>query len=113
MGLKLFVKKNKLFSIFSFCFVAWVIFLIILSFIAKREVIFLNAVASYPGADVSSQYSSVLPWTRYLLEPFSALSFIFVEDYDWIIGFIIIFVISPKLNSICQEVCTLVKWDKI
>ncbi len=100
MSLIGFIKKNKLFSIFSIGFLIWITFLIILSFIAKREVIFLDAVASYPGTDVSYQYSSVLPWTRYLLEPFAALSYIFVEDYEWIIGFIIVFVILRIVYSV-------------
>jgi len=58
MSIKNFIKKNILFSILTSGFLIWIVFLIILSLINQREVIFLDALDSYPGTDVSLDFKS-------------------------------------------------------
>ena len=103
MIVKEFIKKNKLFSVFFIVFLVWITFLIVLSLIAKREVIFLDALDSYPGTDVSDQYNSALPWTRYLLEPFAALSYIFVGDYEMVLAFLLVMIIFRIVYGVLKK----------
>lgn len=86
-----FVKKNKLFSITTITFLAWITFLIVLSIIGDRKVIFLNATDSYPGTNVSSDYTSKISFIRYLIEPFVGIAFILGYDFEWMIAFILLY----------------------
>jgi hypothetical protein len=110
MSLKDFIKKNKLFSVITIAFLVWVGFLIVLSLTAVREVTFMEVLGKNEGTDVSTQYSSVLSFFRYLLEPFAAISYIFVEGYEVVIAILIIiflyrivFLISKKRGLIKNE----------
>ena len=90
MSLRTAIKKNKLFSIVSAFFSIWIIFLIILSVINKREVIFYDALAQN---DVSSDYTSSFPLERYFVEPFIGLAYIFGMEFLWLIAFFILYLV--------------------
>ncbi len=93
MSISKVVKENTLFSIISVGFLLWFVFLIILSILNLREVVFLDALDSFPGTNVSLDYTSKIPIERYLVEPFAGIAFILRYDFYWIIAFIIIYII--------------------
>ena len=94
MALKAFFKKNKFFSFITLVFVFWILFLIILAIFNKRNVIFWENILN---TDVSSEYLSVLPPLRYVLEPIAQLSFIFEMEFSWLF---IVIIIYPILRII-------------
>ncbi|MFW9785968.1 MAG: hypothetical protein ACFFFB_27030, partial [Candidatus Heimdallarchaeota archaeon] len=65
--------------------------MIVLSIIGDRKVIFLNATDSYPGTNVSSDYTSKISFIRYLIEPFVGIAFILGYDFEWMIAFILLY----------------------
>ena len=73
MGFKTFLLRNKVLSILTLIFSVWIIVLIVLAIIGSRNIIFYDALNQI---DVSSDYSSVLAWTRYIVEPFAAIALI-------------------------------------
>lgn len=79
------MKVNKFFFIVSVGFLAWMMFLTLLIFIAAPSYSFWNALF-YPPAtgpvDVSSQYSIVIPVARYFIEPFAAVAFVVQNNYE-------------------------------
>ena len=89
---KLF-KENKLLLVLSIGFSFWLVFLFVLSILNFREIVFLDALASYPAANVSSDYSSNIPLVRYLVEPFAGIAFIIGMDFYWMIAFVIFYII--------------------
>jgi hypothetical protein len=93
MSIRNFVKWNRLFSIATITFLVWITFLIVLSIIGKREVIFLDALDSYPGTDVSSDYASKIPFIRYLIEPLVGIAFLLGYDFEWMIAFVLLYFI--------------------
>ena len=90
MSIKTFAKKNKLFTSITAFFIAWMIFLTILALIGTRTVLFWDALAQ---SDVSSDYQSVIPVSRYLIEPFAGVGFNLGMDFTWIILFLLSYVI--------------------
>jgi hypothetical protein len=66
----------------------WLVFLIILSTIGQRTVIFYDALGQ---VDVSSDFSSTLPLMRYIIEPFAAIAFIFEKEFTWMYLFLIFY----------------------
>ena len=88
MRLKSFLLKNKVFSIVSLIFSVWIVILVLLAAVGPRNIIFYDALGQ---TDASSGYSSVLPWTRYLIEPFAVIAFVFEYEYTWLIPTIIIY----------------------
>ncbi len=88
MRLKSFLLKNKVFSILTLIFSIWIVALLFLAVIGPRNIVFYDALGQI---DVSSEYSSVLPWLRYILEPFAITAFIFEYEYTWLLLFIIIY----------------------
>lgn len=88
-----FLKQNKAFSIVSAGFCAWVVFLVILSIINQRKIVFLDALDSYPATDVSSEYSSQIPLIRYFIEPLIGIAFLIGYDFEYLIAFAIIYLI--------------------
>lgn len=90
MTLKSFFKKNKFFSIFTTLFLIWIVFLAVLSVIAQRQVVFYDA--RY-HKDVSSDFNSRIPFTRYIIEPFYGIPFILEISFEYLIGFMLIFII--------------------
>ena len=88
MRLKSFLLKNKVFTILTLLFSIWIIVLILLALIGPRRIVFYDALAQ---ADVSSEYSSVLPWFRYIIEPFAIIAFIFEYEFTWLLPLLIIY----------------------
>jgi len=106
MSLKSFLLKNKVFSIITLIFSIWIVVLVFLALVDTRTIIFYDALGLI---DVSSEYSSVLPWFRYIIEPFAILAFIFEYEFTWLLLVVIMYPIlrviyvflrkSGKLNS--------------
>ncbi len=88
MGLKSFLLKNKVFSVLSLLFSIWIVILLVLAVIGTREIVFYDALGQI---DVSSEYSSVLPWLRYIIEPFAIIAFILEYEFTWLLLFLIIY----------------------
>ncbi len=95
-----FIKKNKFFSIATISFLIWLIFLTVLSLIAQREVIFYDALAQ---RDVSAKYFSSIPITRNLIEPFYGLAYILRDDFGYIVGFLITYIVIRSLYLILKH----------
>jgi len=100
MNIKLFLKKNRVFAVATLCFLIWLIFLVILSTVAQREVIFYDALSQ---KDVSSDYSSKLPLARYLLEPLIGVAFAFGGGYDFITAIVITFIIFRIIYFVAKK----------
>jgi hypothetical protein len=93
MSVRSFIKQNRAFSIVSAGFCVWLVFLVILSIIDQRKIIFLDVLDSYPGTDVSSEYYSEIPLIRYFLEPIAGIAFTIGKDFEYLIAFTIIYII--------------------
>ena len=100
MVLKAFFKKNKFFSFITIGFIIWILFLISLAIFNRRNVIFWENISN---TDVSSQYSSVLPPLRYILEPIAQLSFILEMEFSWLFLVIIIYPILRIIYLILRR----------
>ena len=100
MALKAFLKKNKFFSIITLVFTIWILFLIILAIFNRRNVIFWENISN---TDVSSEYLSVLPPLRYILEPIAQLSFILEMEFSWLFLVIIIYPILRIMYLILRR----------
>ncbi|MHA1336771.1 MAG: hypothetical protein ACTSPW_13680, partial [Promethearchaeota archaeon] len=107
--MKSFIKDNKVFSAITIVFVLWIALLIILSILFQREVVFYDALAQ---KDVSKEYQAKIPIYRYFIEPLIGYTLIIAPNTDWIIGYILIFIIirliyyfyRRKGNSIPEKV---------
>jgi hypothetical protein len=111
------IKEHRIISIFSFGFFAWIIVLLILEILNQRQVVFLDALDSYQGTNVSSEYISELPLIRYLIEPFAGVAFILDYDFEWMIAFTllyvsyrIIYLILKRANKIHTETFKSIKY---
>jgi len=93
MSFYTFFKKNKPFFILTIGFLFWLGFLIVLSILNLRRVVFLDRLASNPSTNVSSDYTSNHPFLRYLIEPFAGIAFIIGMDFYWLIAFIIFYIL--------------------
>jgi len=112
MPLRKFIRNNLAFSIFSIGFLIWIGFLIVLSAIAKREVVFLDGLAGvYPGEDVSMDYSSIITRLRYFIEPFVGVAFIIGYDFEWAIAFTLLYLIY-RITYLILKKTNKVKPDK-
>jgi len=87
MSIKLMIIKNKFFSVLSIGFLIWLIFLLSL-LTNSRAVVFYDALNQL---DVSSSYSSILPASRYIIEPFFAIASILGMEFTWMFLFLIIY----------------------
>lgn len=94
MDLKSYIKKNKFFSFITTCFLIWLIYLLILSIIAHREVIFYDVLGQ---KDVSTNFSSSISVARYIVEPFVGLAYIMRDEFEYLVGFLITYVIVRGL----------------
>ena len=94
MRLKSFLLKNKIFSILTLIFSIWIVVLIFLAVIGPRKIVFYDALGQN---DVSSAYSSFLPWFRYIIEPFAIIAFIFEYEYTWLL---LVLIVYPILRVI-------------
>ena len=88
MGLKSFLLKNKVFSILTLLFSICIVIFLVLAGIGTREIVFYDALGQN---DVSTEYSSVLPWLRYVVEPFAIIAFILEYEFTWLFLFLIIY----------------------
>lgn len=101
MSLKSFLKNNKLFSLISVLFLAWISFLIILMITVTREVVFYDYLTD---TDVSSEYSSQIPLIRYIFEPIIGIAYNFtVRDYYWPVTVILIYIIIRAIYIILKK----------
>jgi hypothetical protein len=91
MRLKSIIIKNKVFTVLTIIYLIWIAILILLAVIGPRVIVFYDALADPGLQDVSSQYSSVLPWYRYLVEPFAIIAFIFEYEFTWLLLVAIIY----------------------
>jgi hypothetical protein len=87
MGIKSMISKHKFFAIISIGFLIWVTFLLIL-LTNKRTVVFYDALNQL---DVSSDYSSIIPASRYIVEPFFAIASVLGMEFTWMFLFLIIY----------------------
>jgi len=89
MKLKSLIKKNKVFTALTLIFCIWIILLILSAIIGDRKVVFYDALGQ---VDVSSNYISMIPILRYIIEPFVAISFIVeYQEFSWLILFFIMY----------------------
>jgi len=88
MRLKSFLSKNKVFSVLTLLFSIWIVILLVLAVIGTRTIVFYDALGQI---DVSVEYSSVLPWLRYIIEPFAIIAFILEYEFTWLLLFLIIY----------------------
>jgi len=88
MNIRSKIKNNKFFSIISIGFLIWFVFLIILSIIGQKTIVFYDALAQN---DVSSNYSIQYPLLRYILEPFATIAFIIEYEFTWMFLFLIVY----------------------
>ncbi len=88
MKIRSLIKKNKFFTIFSVVFLIWIIFLVILSIIGRRTVIFFDALGQ---VNVSSEFTSKLPLQRYFVEPFMVIGNILEYEFTWMFLFLIFY----------------------
>jgi hypothetical protein len=88
MRLKSFLLKNKVFSVLTLLFSIWIVILLVLAVIGTRTIVFYNALGQN---DVSTEYSSVLPWLRYIIEPFAIIAFVLEYEFTWLLLFLIIY----------------------
>ena len=100
MSLKSFLLKNKVFSIISLIFSIWMVVLVFLAVIGPRKIVFYDALGLI---DVSSEYSSVLPWFRYIIEPFAIIAFIFEYEFTWLLLVIIVYPILRVIYVILRK----------
>ena len=90
MRLKLMIVNNKFFTILSIGFLVWLIFLLAL-LTNNRVVVFYDALNQL---DVSSSYDSILPASRYFVEPFFAIAFVLGMEFSWMFLFLIFYPIG-------------------
>lgn len=100
MKLKIFIKKNKFFSVLTSLFAFWIIFLVVLTITSQKNVIFWENISNI---DVSSDYSIILPVSRYILEPIAQLSFIIEMEFTWMFLFFISYPILRILYLILRK----------
>ncbi|NVM27703.1 MAG: PHP domain-containing protein [Candidatus Helarchaeota archaeon] len=81
-----FIKRNSFALIITVIFSIWMVYLIATSLSADRIVQFIDALPSpnplINPEDVSGQYASVIPVSRYFIEPFVGLTFVFTFNSD-------------------------------
>ncbi len=100
MGLKSFLLKNKVFSIISLVFSIWIVVLVFLALTSTRSIVFYDALGLI---DVSSEYSSVLPWFRYIIEPFAIIAFIFEYEFTWLLLVVILYPVLRVIYVILRK----------
>jgi len=74
--------------------------LVFLAVIGPRKIVFYDALGLI---DVSSEYSSVLPWFRYIIEPFAIIAFIFEYEFTWLLLVIIVYPILRVIYVILRK----------
>lgn len=103
MSFYTFFKKNRPFFILTVGFLFWFGFLLVLSILNLREVVFLDGLASNPATNVSSDYTSNHSFLRYLVEPFAGIAFIIGMDFYWLIAIIIFYIVFRIIYLIFKK----------
>ncbi|MFX0048120.1 MAG: PHP domain-containing protein [Candidatus Hermodarchaeota archaeon] len=62
--------------------------MVLLAAIGARKIVFFDALGQI---DVSSEYSSILPWLRYVIEPFAIIAFIFEYEFTWLLLLLVVY----------------------
>ena len=88
MRLKSYICNNKVFSLLTLIFSFWFVILVVLAAIGPRTIVFYDALNQI---DVSSEYVSLLPLTRYIIEPFMVIATILEYEFSWIFLFLIFY----------------------
>ena len=88
MRLKSYIRNNKAFSLLTLIFSFWFVILILLAAIGPRTIVFYDALSQI---DVSSEYYSLLPLIRYIIEPFMVIATILEYEFTWIFLFLIFY----------------------
>lgn len=99
MNFKNVLQKPFRFLMFGL-FILWLVILLIAYFIPNPKIIYdeLNQI------NVSSQYTLEVPLLRYLIEPFTGLSFIMPYDnFDWCLLFVVFFAVSRIVIFIFEK----------
>lgn len=81
-----FIKRNSFALIITIIFTIWMVYLVTTSLSADRIVEFWDALSGgnpvLDPIDVTGDYTSVIPLSRYLIEPFVGLTFTFTFNSD-------------------------------
>ncbi|MEX2684308.1 MAG: PHP domain-containing protein [Candidatus Sigynarchaeota archaeon] len=94
--------KRMLVLFFGAVFVAWVVILIVFAALSRRDPLFFDALGQ---VDVSAQYVSEIPMTRYIFEPFAGIVFIlFVNPYDALVAIPIGYAIARVAQAFFTKV---------
>ncbi|MBY9014282.1 MAG: hypothetical protein KGD68_01185 [Candidatus Lokiarchaeota archaeon] len=88
MRLKSYICNNKVFSLLTLLFFFWFAILILLATIGPRTIVFYDALNQI---DVSSEYFSLLPFARYLIEPFMVIATTLEYEFTWLFLFLIFY----------------------
>ena len=94
MRLKSYFCKNKVFSLLTLLFSFWFVILVLLALIDPRKIVFYDALSQ---VDVSSEYSSILPLLRYIVEPFMVIATTLEYEFTWLFLFLIFYPIFRVL----------------
>lgn len=94
------LKRDRGLTIMTFGFIAWIVVLLMLMIFSSRDVFFFDGLAQ---TDVSSQYSSILPMNRYLLEPIIGITFLLRSVVDGIFALFLIYAVVRILYIILNE----------
>jgi len=116
MSLRIKIKENFLSFFITIIFIIWILYLLIMGFLSTREVYFYDVLHQ---EDLSEQYTSEVPFLRYLIEPLLGIITIFTFNNDpsntlpffflSIISFrVFLFIIDRKVlkNSIKKTIIT-------
>ena len=79
MDLKESIKNNKILTIISCIFITFIIYLLVVGLSSPRVVTFYDV---YNGVDVSSDYTSLVPFLRYFIEPLVGITYVFAFNSD-------------------------------
>jgi len=88
MRLKSYICNNKVFSLLTVLFSFWFVILVVLAAIGPRTIVFYDALNQI---DVSSEYISLLPLTRYIIEPFMVMATTLEYEFTWLFLFLIFY----------------------
>ena len=88
MRLKSYICNNKVFSLLTLIFSFWFVILILLAVIGPRTIVFYDALSLN---DVSSEYFSLLPLARYIIEPFMVIATTLEYEFTWLFLFLIFY----------------------
>lgn len=93
-------KKDKALTLMTIIFLVWIGFLLILGITNTREVVFFDVISQ---TDVSSNYLSVIPLERYLLEPIIGVTLLFPSIVDGILAIFVIYGIGRVAYIILEK----------